>query len=84
MHNLFVNKKNINSLIPKKLGVLSIDIDGNDYWILNEILSTKSNIEMIVVEYNASFLDKCITVPYDENFNRHIKHIYKFNLFKFS
>ena len=65
MHNLFVNKKNINSLIPKKLGVLSIDIDGNDYWILNEILSTKQNIEMIVVEYNASFLDNCITVPYD-------------------
>ena len=33
-----------------------------------------NNIEMIVVEYNASLLDKCITVPYDKNFDRHKKH----------
>ena len=72
--HLFVKTNNILKILPKKLGILSIDIDGNDYWILKEILSSKSNIEMIVVEYNASFLDKSITVPYDENFNRHSKH----------
>ncbi len=72
--HLFVSKDNILHILPKKLGVLSIDIDGNDYWILSEILKVNQNIEMIIVEYNASFLDKSITVPYDKNFDRHKGH----------
>jgi hypothetical protein len=50
------------------LGVLSVDIDGNDYWILLEILKIV-NPEVIIVEYNASFLDYSITVPYDKDFD---------------
>ena len=72
--HLFVDKKNISNLVPKQLGILSIDIDGNDFWVLKEIVDSKVEIEMIVVEYNASLLDKCITVPYDKNFDRHKKH----------
>ena len=39
----FINKNNINELIKdsrinkKKVGLLSIDIDGNDYWVWKEI-----------------------------------------------
>lgn len=50
------------------LGVLSIDIDGNDYWILKAILKFV-NPEVIIVEYNASFLDHSISIPYDKSFD---------------
>ena len=73
--NKFINKKNILEIIPKKIGILSIDIDGNDYWILNRIIKNKIFPEIIIIEYNASFLDKKITIPYKENFNRHDEHI---------
>lgn len=72
----------INSLDPiiefvknnnDKLGILSIDIDGNDYWILKEIYSFVKP-EIIITEYNASFLDKSISVPYHDNFERHSFH----------
>ncbi len=71
----FVNLKNIDDIFDmKNLGCLSIDIDGNEYWILQEILSKKVIPEIIVTEYNASFLNHEITVPYDENFDIHKKH----------
>ncbi len=72
--NLFVDTENILKILPKNLGILSIDIDGNDYWILKKILENKQDIELIVVEYNSSLLDKSISVPYDKNFERHKKH----------
>ena len=56
-----------------KLGLLSVDIDGNDYWILKEIYGMVKP-EIIVTEYNASFLKASITVPYDENFFQHDFH----------
>ena len=58
----------------KKIGCLSLDIDGNDYWILKKIINENILPEVIIVEYNASFLDKNISVPYDKNFNRKKKH----------
>jgi hypothetical protein len=56
-----------------KLGVLSIDIDGNDYWILKEILNFVKP-EIIVTEYNASMGYRSITIPYEEDFERFEKH----------
>jgi hypothetical protein len=73
--NKFINKKNILEIIPKKIVILSIDIDGNDYWILNRIIKNKIFPEIIIIEYNASFLDKKSTIPYKENFHRHDEHI---------
>ena len=70
----FLNKENIIDVIKKDYGILSMDIDGNDYWLLKEILNKKNNFEVIIVEYNPSFLDKFITVPYDPIFSRHQKH----------
>ncbi|MES0030003.1 hypothetical protein [Mesorhizobium sp. M0040] len=55
-----------------KLGVLSVDVDGNDYWFLKELLPVLPAV--IVAEYNASFGLNQITVPYDPAFDRKEKH----------
>jgi hypothetical protein len=56
--NGFVRKSNINELIVKggisgDIDLLSIDIDGNDYWIWQEIRCI--NPRVVVIEYNAKF-----------------------------
>ncbi len=55
-----------------KLGILSIDVDGNDYWFLEKLISIEPAI--ISIEYNASLGLAPITVPYDPTFDRHKKH----------
>lgn len=61
----------IKSWFPQ-IGVLSIDVDGNDYWFLQELIDTKPTV--ICIEYNASFGLEPITVPYDPHFDRCAKH----------
>jgi hypothetical protein len=56
----------------QRLGVLSIDVDGNDYWFLEQLIDLEPAV--ICIEYNASFGLAPITVPYDERFDRHEKH----------
>ena len=74
----FVNKDNINSILErhieyKDIGLLSIDIDGNDYWILREINALKPAI--IICEFNSIFGDLFkISVPYNKNFIRSRAH----------
>lgn len=57
--NAFVDKDNINDLIAVQGGIsgsidmLSIDIDGNDYWIWSVISSVQARV--VVIEYNAKF-----------------------------
>src|SRR4051812_45908744 len=41
----------INSAFAK-IGVLSIDVDGNDYWFLNDLIESEPDV--ICVEYNSS------------------------------
>jgi hypothetical protein len=55
-----------------KLGVLSIDVDGNDYWFLKALIGTEPSV--ISVEYNSTLGFDPITVPYDTSFDRHQKH----------
>ena len=55
-----------------RIGILSVDVDGNDYWFLERLLPTKP--EVVCVEYNASFGHEPVTVPYDAAFDRHSKH----------
>lgn len=47
-------------------GLISIDIDGNDYWVLNRIL-TKFKPAIIVAEFNAHYQDSR-TIKYDDQF----------------
>ena len=74
--NKFITRENINKIInefkpPNDIGLLSIDIDGNDYWILKELDLKKINPLILIIEYNSLFGNKYkITVPYDNNFQR--------------
>jgi hypothetical protein len=73
----FVTKDNINDLLAKSgfdedVGILSIDIDGNDYFILEAINTVRPRI--LICEYNAVFGARKISVPYDPDFSLTKKH----------
>jgi hypothetical protein len=82
-HNLnaqraFITKDNINELISNAglkgaIGILSIDIDGNDYWVWNSIKVIRPVI--VVCEFNAVFGDiHRISTPYRHDFDRSKAH----------
>jgi hypothetical protein len=74
----FVDRENINALIRDAgiagdIGLLSVDIDGNDYWVLAAIDVVSPRI--LALEYNAGFgPEAAVTVPYDPTFVRGEKH----------
>lgn len=74
----FITKENINELISKytkeeDIGLLSIDIDGNDYWVWKSIECVKPRI--VVCEYNSLFgPELAVSVPYNPNFVRSMAH----------
>ncbi|GGP03066.1 hypothetical protein GCM10010992_09980 [Cloacibacterium rupense] len=66
----FITKDNISDLIKTRgfndnLGILSIDIDGNDYWIWKNL---DVNPIIVISEYNAAFGLNHWTIPYKEDF----------------
>ena len=66
-----VKTTNINQVIrdegfEDEIDVLSIDIDGNDYWIWEAIECIRPRI--VVVESHVEFGMNSIVVPYDENY----------------
>ena len=82
-HNLkadcaFIDRDNINDLLERNsvcgdIGLLSIDIDGNDYWVWDAIRVIQPRI--VVCEYNSLFGSRrAVTVPYDQHFERHQAH----------
>ena len=69
--NIFVTKENINKIIKKnsdkKVDVLSIDIDGNDFWIWEKINCIKPRL--VIIEYNSFFGPTLsCTIPYNHKF----------------
>lgn len=73
----WITRENINALLRdagfgKDVGLLSIDIDGNDYWIWEAIQSVRPLI--VIVEYNSLFGLQPIAVPYREDFERITAH----------
>lgn len=74
----FIDRDNINELILRgqlgsEVGVLSVDIDGNDYWVWERISAV--NPVIVICEYNAVFGDRHeITVPYQADFVRGKAH----------
>lgn len=68
----FVTKENVNGLIDfKEVGLLNIDIDGNDYWVWKAL---KISPVIVIIEYNPYFELRPITVPYEEKFVRNTAH----------
>lgn len=69
--NALVTTKNADALVTGlsggELDLLSIDVDGNDYWLWKAIKSTSARV--VVIEYNAVF-PPCMrkTVAYDPEF----------------
>jgi hypothetical protein len=76
--NAFVTRENINELLRQNglsgdIGLLSIDIDGNDYWVWEAIDVVRPAI--VVSEYNWRFgAERRVTVPYDPAFVRGHAH----------
>lgn len=79
----FITKNNINNIFKENnfvgpIGLLSIDIDGNDYWIWDSINCVDP--EIVIIEYNSRLgFEKAITIPYREDFKRkkaHYSNIY--------
>lgn len=74
----FITRENINSLIASvgfagDLALLSIDLDGNDYWIWQAIEVVRPRI--VVVEYNGLFPPGVkVSIPYKEDFRRADAH----------
>jgi hypothetical protein len=70
----FVTRENIRAIVSPfvgddGLGLLSLDIDGVDYWVLEQLADLAP--AMIVVEYNSLFgASATVSVPYDHGFDR--------------
>jgi hypothetical protein len=74
----FVTRDNINAIVERHgftgpIGLLSIDLDGNDYYLWEALTAVSPSI--VVMEYNAVFgPEAAVTVPYDAAFQRFAGH----------
>jgi hypothetical protein len=73
----WITRENIDTLLSQSgfspdVGLLSIDIDGNDYWIWEAIQSIRPRI--VLVEYNGLFKLAPVAVPYRDDFHRTSAH----------
>ena len=70
----FIDRENINDLLGSNgikgdIGILSVDIDGNDYWVWEAINCVQPRI--VICEYDSLLGDeRKVTTPYDKNFVR--------------
>jgi len=75
---VFITKDNINTIISDQkitgdLGLLHIDLDGNDYFIWEAI--NVVNPVIVIIEYNSIFgCEREISIPYRDDFIRSKAH----------
>jgi hypothetical protein len=66
----WITRENINDLLSDlagDIGLLSIDIDGNDYWVFEALTVVQPRI--VIIEYNSHLgHDRPVVVPYDPEF----------------
>lgn len=73
-----VTPENVNELFRRSgligdIGLLSIDIDGNDYWVFEAIDAVSPRI--VVLEYNSVLgAEHALTIPYTPGFNYETAH----------
>jgi hypothetical protein len=75
----WIDRDNVNSLIAESgwtdIGILHIDLDGNDYFILKELDFSSIKPAILILEYNSLFgPEREISVPYDPTFYRSRVH----------
>lgn len=73
----FINRDNIAELIDRAnfdgIGILSVDIDGMDYHVLEQAVVCDPDV--VIVEYNSTFGPTAsVTIPYDKDFYRGTSH----------
>jgi hypothetical protein len=74
----FITRENIAPIIEEagfsgRLGLLSIDVDGNDYWIWEAL--TQVDQAIVIVEYNGIFGSReAVAIPYQADFVRRNAH----------
>jgi hypothetical protein len=60
-------------LVPEVVDLLSLDIDGNEYWVWQALTTVRPRV--VAIEYNASFgPERSVTVPYKRGFDRYREH----------
>ena len=70
----WITPETVNQLLEQhgytgEVDLLSIDIDGNDYWVWKALTACKARV--VVLEYNSMFgPERAVSVPYDPTFNR--------------
>ena len=79
----FITRENVVELLEesgfeKDIGILAVDIDGVDYFVLDQLSDWRPCI--LIVEYNGIFgRDRAVSVPYDAEFyrtNAHTSNLY--------
>lgn len=74
----FIQRENINQLIcnngfgGKTIDLMSIDIDGNDYWIWDALTDVEPRV--VIIETHIEFGMNSIVVPYDKDYHYPGKH----------
>lgn len=70
----FVTRENVREIVEAfigtgGIGLLSVDIDGVDYWVLEELVGLEP--ALVIVEYNSLFGEVApVSIPYDARFDR--------------
>lgn len=68
-----INEIFLSANFAEKIGILSIDIDGMDYWVWKAFACVEPVI--VICEYNSVFGRTAkVTVPYKDNFDRGLAH----------
>jgi len=75
IRSLFVDRESAGTVVSQALfadpDVLSVDIDGMDYHIVEALLDAGLRPKIIVVEYNSAFgPEAAVTIPYTREFRR--------------
>lgn len=75
--NVEVTPDNIDALVrahaARRVDLLSIDIDGNDYWVWKAVQSIRPRV--VVVEcHNIWTADRSVTIPYRADFDKFDVH----------
>lgn len=74
----FITRENVDDVFGDAgfrgdIGLLSVDIDGNDYWVWEAVSAVSPRI--VAVEYNSVFgPDRAVSTPYDPMFTRSRHH----------
>ena len=73
--NFFVTRENFDDLLAEHsivgdIDLMSIDIDGNDFWLWEGL--TVATPRLVIIEYNSYFgPEKSLVIPYSADFDRH-------------